>query len=452
MYFRRNIDQTLFEWKSSAALKPLLLRGARQVGKSTAIRHLGKSFKFYIEVNFEKSPDLVEVFRQPGDVRAICNQLSLIFNTPVVEGDTLLFFDEVQACPNAIKSLWFFKEDMPRLHVASAGSLLEFAIKEISSFGVGRIRSMFMYPMSFFEFMEACGQSATVDAVRRSDALHPMSSVVHDRLVGNFRDFIIVGGMPASVAAWVRTSDFLECASEQQDIMQAYMDDFPKYASKVNPDVLRGVLDAVVAQVGHKFVYSRVGLDIRAEEVKKALAVLTDAGIIRPVWRTAANGLPLGAESDDRFRKYLFLDSGLMLRMLDLSPGVNSAARAILTATAADLVNKGPITEMIAGWELVKNESARVQPRLFYWENPKDGGDAEVDYLVANDNKVLPIEVKAGTSGKMKSLRLFMERKGLQRGVRTSLENFGSLQIAFPDNRNAVIDIIPLYALERLCQ
>ena len=158
MYIQRTIDKYLLEWKNAPTHKPLLLRGARQVGKSSAIRQLGRAFKYYIEVNFESRDDLKEIFEQLSDVHEIANRLGMIFSKPIVPGETLLFLDEIQSCPYAIKRLWFFKEDFPELHVVAAGSLLEFALKDLSSFGVGRIRSLFMYPMSFDEFIGAKGK------------------------------------------------------------------------------------------------------------------------------------------------------------------------------------------------------------------------------------------------------------------------------------------------------
>ena len=177
MYIERSIDTLLLEWKNSNSLKPLLLRGARQVGKSWAVKHLGETFDYYIEVNFEKRPDMKDVFARVHDVHDLANSLSMLYNVPVVAGKTLLFLDEIQDCSAAITSLWAFKEDFPGLHVVAAGSLLEFALQELPSFGVGRIRSLFVYPFSFDEFLMAEGKSAWIKAKQEADSGRPCTTI-----------------------------------------------------------------------------------------------------------------------------------------------------------------------------------------------------------------------------------------------------------------------------------
>ena len=453
MYLERLIDTLLLEWKNSPRLKPLLLRGARQVGKSWAVKHLGETFEYFIEVNFEKRPDMLEVFRKIHDVHELADSLSMLYNTPVIPGKTLLFLDEIQDSADAIKSLWSFKEDFPELHVAAAGSLLEFALRELPSFGVGRIRSLFVYPFSFDEFLVAEGKAAWVKAKQEASAEKPLLNAMHNELVQHYRTFLMVGGMPASVAAWVTTHDYRQCQTELDDIQLTYYDDFPKYAKKVDPTLLRNTLRSVVMQIGDKFTYSRVDGGYRAEDVKKALALLCDAGIIKRVSHTAANGLPLGAEVNDKFRKYIYLDSGLLLRILDMDlGGARQLTELIIAGTAEDLVNKGGLAEMVLGWELVKYNNPRSQHELYYWENTAEGTRSEVDYIIARDLKVMPIECKAGVSGKMKSLYEFMRQKQLTDAVRCSLENFGQLENRDKKADGAMrhVKIIPLYAISNL--
>ena len=448
MYLNRSIDAELLQWKRSSNRKPLLLRGARQVGKSCSVRRLGQAFAHYIEVNFEKKPEVKELFRQVRDVREIASRLGQLYNVPVVPGETLLFLDEIQASEEALKSLWFFKEDYPELHVIAAGSLLEFALKDLQAYGVGRIRSMFMYPLSFDEFLAAQGKEAWIEAKRKADSAHPLFAALHDELVQAFRTFLIVGGMPASVVAWLETRDYRECANEQDDIQQTYYDDFVKYARKVEPALLRNTLQSAVMQIGRKFVYSQVEGGYRVEEVKNALGMLCDAGILKAVRHTAANGLPLGAEVNKKFCKYIYLDSGLLLRILDLDlGGSREITDLILLGAAGDLVNKGGLTEMVAGWEIVKAGNPRTQHDLYYWENLANGTTSEIDYVVTHEMKVLPIEVKSGVSGKMKSLRFFMQKKQLTLAVRTSLENFGEVELSEEGGVSRRIEIRPLYAL-----
>lgn len=453
MYIERSIDKLLLEWKNSDCRKPLLLRGARQVGKSWAVEHLGETFDYFIEVNFEKHPEMLDVFQKIHDVHELTANLNMYYNTPVIPGRTLLFLDEIQKSPDAIQSLWSFKEDYPELHVVAAGSLLEFTLQELPSFGVGRIRSLFVYPFSFDEFLSAEGKASWVEAKLEANAAKPLLTPLYNDLVQHFRMFLMVGGMPASVAAWITTHDYSQCQAELDDIQLTYYDDFPKYAKKVDPTLLRNALQSVVMQIGEKFTYSQVEGGYRAEEVKKALKLLCDAGIIKRVSHTAGNGLPLGAEVNDKFRKYIYLDSGLLLRLLDLDlGGARQLTELIIAGTAEDLVNKGGLTEMVLGWELVKYNNPRTQHELYYWENTSEGTRSEADYIIARDLKVLPIECKAGTSGKMKSLYEFMRQKHLTEAIRTSLENFSELEHIDKQDRDAVrhVRILPLFAFSNL--
>lgn len=442
-YYERLIDKYLLEWKNDPNHKPLLLRGARQVGKSSAIRHLGLSFDNFVEVNFERDRDILSLFKGNLKPQEIVSRLSAFYGEQIIPGKTLLFFDEIQACSEAIHSLWFFYEDYPELHVIAAGSLLEFALKKMTSFGVGRVRSLFMYPMSFDEFLVATGKTSWLQAKMEASPENPIFDALHAKLVDSFRNYLMVGGLPEAVANWVETGDYLKCQQVHDDIMLAYEDDFSKYESRVDPMLLRLTLRSVAHQIGEKFVYSQVEGNYRSEKVKEALVLLKDAGLIRPTIHSAATGLPLGAIVNEKFVKYVFLDSGLLLRLLGMenTGGQNELSKQILASTAADLVNKGNITEMVAGLELLKYNTPTQRHDLYYWQNLSRGAQAEVDYVIVKNMTIVPIEVKAGTSGSMKSMYQFMAEKGLNYGIRTSLENFGKLKD---------VDIIPLYALSNL--
>lgn len=443
VYFSRTIDKFLLEWKNDRTHKPLLLRGARQVGKSSAIRQLGKTFKYFLEVNFERDKEIGTIFSGNLKPQEIASRLSTYYGIPVIPGNTLLFLDEIQACPDAIHSLWFFYEDYHELHVVAAGSLLEFTLKKITSFGVGRIRSLFMYPMSFDEFLNATGNTTWIEAKQNASPEQPIFEALHEKLVEYFRIYLMVGGMPESVANWLETGDYRKCQQIQDDIILAYEDDFSKYEERIDSLVLRQTLHSVALQIGGKFVYSNVSGNHRIEKIKEALELLKNAGLITPVIHSSANGLPLGAGINAKFVKYIFLDSGLLLRLLGLGDtgGTSEISKFILLGTATDLVNKGHITEMVAGLELLKSSIPTQKHDLYYWQNLSRGAQAEVDYVIAKDSDIIPIEVKAGTSGSMKSMYQFMTGKQLDYGIRTSLENFGKLNH---------IDIIPLYALSNI--
>lgn len=445
-YYKRNIDDKLLEWKESPRRKPLLIRGARQVGKSTAVRHLGKGFKYFVEVNLESQPSIRQLFTKDIDVHRTCEAISATLGIPVVAGKTLLFIDEIQVSQEAIMSLRYFKEDYPELHVIAAGSLLEFTLEELPSFGVGRIRSLYMYPFSFDEFLLAQGLDTTVDFKHKATSLSPLPEAVHNKLVEQLKTFYLVGGMPAAITEWVESKSYIECTRVHNDILDTYQDDFSKYKSRVSPALLRQVLRSVALQAGCKFVFRQVADDIHSSVIKEALHLLTLAGLIKPVTHSDGNGVPLGAEENCNYTKYLFLDLGLMQTMLG-TPAAN-----VLLSSDVDFVNKGAASEMFAGLELVKNHDCFQKAEMYYWQNLSRGTNAEIDYLVVKDGIVVPIEVKASTRGSMQSLWLFMRKKGLHRAIRTSLENFGEFEYVDKESQDEVrhVDVVPLYALSNL--
>lgn len=446
MYYKRNIDDKLLEWKESPRRKPLLIRGARQVGKSTAVRHLGKGFKYFVEVNLESQPSIRQLFTKDIDVHRTCEAISATLGIPVVAGKTLLFIDEIQVCQEAIMSLRYFKEDYPELHVIAAGSLLEFTLEELPSFGVGRIRSLYMYPFSFDEFLLAQGLDTTVDFKHKATSLSPLPEAVHNKLVEQLKTFYLVGGMPAAITEWVESKSYIECTRVHNDILDTYQDDFSKYKSRISPALLRQVLRSVALQAGCKFVFRQVADDIHSSVIKEALHLLTLAGLIKPVTHSDGNGVPLGAEENCNYTKYLFLDFGLMQTMLG-TPAAN-----VLLSSDVDFVNKGAASEMFAGLELVKNHDCFQKVEMYYWQNLSRGTNAEIDYLVVKDGIVVPIEVKASTRGSMQSLWLFMRKKVLHRAIRTSLENFGEFEYVDKESQDEVrhVDVVPLYALSNL--
>lgn len=450
-YIERIIDKYLLEWKNAPTHKPLLLRGARQVGKSSAVRHLGAQFKYFAEVNFERLKGIHTFFSGDLDVRLIAAKIAKYIDIPIEPGNTLLFFDEIQECPEAIMALRFFKEDYPELHVIAAGSLLEFALETLPTFGVGRIRSLFMYPFTFDEFLAATGNSGLIEVKRQADSLHPLDEPFHAKLTDLFRIYLMVGGMPEVVATWVETGDFLACRRLHSDIVLTYEDDFNKYRRRSSPELLRSVLRGVCHQIGNKFTFSQFAGDYRSAQIREALRMLTLAGLVTPVTATSGNGLPLEAEANELIAKYLFLDSGLLLAILNLD-GASSQKmiELIMTGSPQDVVNKGSLTEMVAGLEIMRYKEPFQRPKLFYWAQTGNS-IAEVDYLEPKDARVVPIEVKAGTQGGMKSLWQFMRAKRLNFAVRTSLENFGTINYTDPEtNATRHLSILPLYALSNL--
>jgi uncharacterized protein len=432
-YINRKIDDDLLLWMREENRKPLLLRGARQVGKSSVVKHLAEQFEFFLEINFESNNEVRDLFAK-GDLSPfkLCQELSTIYQTPIIPGKTLLFFDEIQSSIPAISSLRFFYEEYGELHVIAAGSLLEFAFQEIPSFGVGRVRSMFMYPMSFFEFLNACNHQLLLQAIQKADCKKPLSEAVHKKAVELLRIFFILGGMPEVVSAYVNGSDLLSCQRILDDLIISLRSDFAKYKKKVSTSQLSTVFDSVTAQMGKKFVYTNISNDYNSRQLKESMELLIMSGLVIPVIHSAANGIPLGAEIDNKKKKLLLLDTGIFQRLLGLP------LSDLLISNDFSLINKGNIAELFAGLEILKSSSCYEKKNIYYWHRESKSSNAEVDFVIQSGRNIVPIEVKSSNKGAMQSMRLFMKEKQSSFGIRTSLENFGEL---------SGIKIVPLYAL-----
>ena len=437
MYIKRHIDRHLLEWKNSKTLKPLLLRGARQVGKSSSVRELGKTFDYFLEINFEKKEhqDAKKIFERHSSPKQIIDELYAMFGIPVSAGKTLLFIDEIQNCVPAISSLRFFYEEMPDLHVIAAGSLLEFALEELPSFGVGRIRSLFMYPMSFGEYLNAMNLSALVNKISVSSVAKPISEPLHKQCLNHLVRFIAIGGMPEVIATYTTGGSLQECQQVLNDLVLTYNDDFAKYKKRVSSLQLKEVFLSIMEQTGNKFVYSRVSENTKHEQIKTAVELLIMAGLAYPVIHTSANGIPLAAELNHKYQKIIAFDTGIMQQALKLD------ISKLFLGETLEQINRGAIVEMFAGLEIVKNLPCNTHPQLFYWQRQQRGSQAEVDYLIENDANIVPIEVKSGTRGAMQSLHRFLEEKSVKKGIRTSLENFATVD---------KIDIYPIYAISNI--
>ncbi|MEG1951500.1 MAG: AAA family ATPase [Bacteroidales bacterium] len=435
IYFKRSVDIELQKWAKETRRKPLLLRGARQIGKSSTIRNLGKSFKHYIEVNFDDREELSQLFEKSLTPQEICEQLALFYRTPIIPGETLLFFDEIQMSPAALAKLRYFYEQYPELHLIAAGSLLEFAIAEMPSFGVGRIRSLFMYPLSFEEFITTLGDEMLVAAYRKASPKNPLSEIIHKQLVERLKIFLIIGGMPESVSEYVRTRDLLHSSQVLSDIIVSLKSDFAKYKERVPALRITEVFNSVVRQAEGKFVYERAAESASNVQVKQALELLIMAGLVYAITHTAANGIPLGAEINPKNRRMILCDTGLFQHILNLD------VSQILITDDFQVVNRGALAEIFAGTELLKTSSCYDEAQLYCWHREKSQSNAQVDYIIQHNNSILPIEIKAGTKGAMQSLRVFMAEKHLSKGVRSSLENFA---------RYEDIYVYPLYAISNL--
>lgn len=432
---KRIIDTALLEWKNNADRKPLLVRGARQVGKTYTVRQLAKQFRFYLEVNFESDRSVHSFFEKDLNPDEICMNLSAYYNVPVQDGQTLLFLDEVQACPQAISSLRFFYEKRPGLHVIAAGSLLEFALQEIPSFGVGRIDNLFMFPLSFDEFLLGMGEESLYKYKNNHFTDIPLPLPIHEKLLDYLRKFFVLGGLPEVINSFAENRDYLRAQQILDRLISGYEDDFAKYKKRVTVSRLREVFRYIVFQSGNKFIASKASESANHNQIKEALRLLEMAGLVYRVQHTDANGIPLGAEVNQKKFKVILFDHGIFQRILGLE------LSAYLTEAAFATVNKGNLAEQYVGTEIIKNQSGSTRPQLYYWHREKRGSNAEVDYLLQKNHEILPIEVKSGTQGKMQSLRLFILEKNISIGTRISMENFGQY---------ANIRVLPLYAINKL--
>ena len=434
---QRFINSYLIQWKNETDRKVLLLRGARQVGKTYAIRSLGASFKNFLEVNFEESHEIHGFFQDSLNPQKICEKLSAYFKQPLVPGETLLFFDEIQACPQALSALRFFYEKMPLLHVVATGSLLEFALAEIPSQGVGRIRSLFMLPMNFTEFLLALDAEGLVKLLDEAALDQPLDVAFHRQLLDYVKTFQLIGGLPEVVKTYVQHHDLLKCQQVIDDLIILLKDDFAKYKRRAPVLRLQEVLQAIPYCAGAKFKYSKVDTTGAAAGIKTALELLLRAGLAYKVFHTAAKGIPLGAQINPNKFKVILFDTGIQQRLLGLD------LSAYIASDEFSVVNKGSLAEVFAGISIIGHASPTQPPQLYYWHRESKSSNAELDYVLQKNEHIIPIEVKAGTKGQMQSLRWFMQERALVQGVRISLENF---------SRFDQIQVLPLYAISKLYQ
>ncbi len=430
---KRDVDNILLQWKDETRRLPLLVRGARQVGKSFTISGFGeRHFDNFVVVNFEQRPEYEECFSSiiPDE---IIQNISILSGQDIVPGQTLLFFDEIQECPRAILSLRYFYEQLPELHVIGAGSLLEFALRQADfRMPVGRIQYLYMKPLSFGEFLDASGEEKSRELIVRTRPDKPLNPAIHKKFISLMKKYMILGGMPAVIDEYLRSGNLNRCSRIQSVITGTYRDDFGKYAAKSKHEYLRKVFSAVPRLAGRKFKYSHVDSSLRSRELKEALELLARAGVVTLVRRTSGAGLPLEANASERFFKVIFLDVGLM-------QNICGGREEILLSKDVTKINAGAVAEQFAGQELLAYRDPFAEPSLYYWAREARGSSAEVDYLLVLNHSILPVEVKSGSTGRLRSIRLFLEKYPAPAGIRFS---------QFPFSSTASIISIPLYAIE----
>lgn len=431
----RDLERDLFNWKERKDRLPLLLRGARQVGKSYIVEEFGKkAFRNIVIVNFEFRPELKQCFTTFDPVEII-NKLQLLMAEAIEAEKTLLFLDEIQECPNAIMALRYFKEKYARLAVIGAGSLMEFALNNPNfRMPVGRVQFIYLEPLSFGEFLTASGNEQLRHYLGEIRLNSVFDGAVHKKLMDLLRIYLIVGGMPAVVKEYLESRNFLSCQRIQNSLLQTYRSDFGKYAKSSEHKYLQKVLDEAPRLVGDRIKYANIDADSKSRDIKQAFNLLKLSGIIYPVYATAASGLPLEAQVNEMKFKLNFLDVGLMQNACGL--------QAELTLTNDFIqINSGAVTEQFIGQELRAHSDSYLKRGLFFWARDKKNSSAEVDYVMAIDSLILPIEVKAGKTGRLKSLKLFIGEKKSLFGVRFSQE-----KLSWHDK----VLTLPLYMAEQM--
>lgn len=432
---KRKIDLILSTWRDEEGRPILLLRGARQVGKTYSVRELGKQFEHFLEINLEEERAVHRFFTDSLNPQHINEKLSAYFACPIIPKQTLVFFDEIQACPNALRALRFYHEKNPDLHVIAAGSLLEFALAELPSFGVGRIASLFMYPMSFQEFLWAHGDELLDAQVAEATISNPIDDSLHQRLIERVRLYQVLGGMPAVLNRYFSGHTLHDCQTVIDQLLTGIQDDFAKYKNRSPVAALREVFHAIAKQTGGKFNYSKISPDGFRTAYKTALDLLVQAGLAYKVVHSSAQGIPLGAQANEKKFKVILFDSGIHQRLL----GLDLSQQMILEPI--EFINKGSLAELFVGLELLVNRSPWIHPELYYWHREAKSSNAELDYLIQKNTEILPIEVKAGTKGQMQSLFLFLKDHHCPIGIRISHENFTAYDR---------IRTIPIYAVRTL--
>ncbi len=400
---RRQSFADLAHWHRSSGRKPLVIRGARQVGKSSLVREFAREQGLTLwEVNLERAATpLLNALKRP--VQECVALLGEHFGGQVTDR-TLLFFDEIQVLPELYAKLRYFFEDSPRTAVIAAGSLLEHVLAEADfSMPVGRVEFLFMGPFSFTEFLEAKRETMLLERIRSWRPGEIFSETLHERGLRAAREFARVGGMPEAVRHHVtHPEDFDGISRIHRALLTGYREDFHKYHRRVPIERLQHLFEQLPREIGRKWVHARVESDAKAGQVSNALKLLERSGLCQLVRHSGGNGVPLGAEVDPRIFKPLFLDVGLVSSALGLR-GID--------IQDLSLVNEGAVAEQWVGQELLHLRPSYEPPSLFYWMREKTGSLAEVDYLFTEGPSVYPVEVKAGKTGRLRSLQLFLKEK-----------------------------------------
>ncbi|MBR5654230.1 MAG: ATP-binding protein [Prevotella sp.] len=425
---RESINQ-LYIWKNSPERKPLIVRGARQVGKTWLIKEFAKrAFDRFIYVNFEEDEILRKVFENDFNIQRILTAIGLRAHT-AIDKHTLLIFDEIQAAPRGLTSLKYFCENARQQPVIAAGSLLGITLHQNDSFPAGKVDFLDLYPLRFTEFLKAHGEQDIVDLLDKQD-WHQLL-FVRDRVIHYLKTYYFTGGMPEAVNSYVQHKDLDEVRRIQQNILQSYESDFSKHAPKEQVPRIRIVWNSIIGQLSkenRKFLYGLLRQGARAKDFELAIEWLKDAGLIYKVNRTKSGELPLNAFEDFSAFKLFLVDVGLLSAMAKLPSEI------LIEGDALFSTYKGAFTEQYVCQQLIQSADL-----LYYWSAENSRG--EIDFLMQKKGKVIPIEVKAEENLKARSLRSFVERHPSLHGIRFSLSDY---------REQEWMTNIPLYAANAL--
>ncbi|MBU5627674.1 ATP-binding protein [Oscillibacter sp. MSJ-2] len=410
----RSAMKELEKWKAKKRRKPLIIRGARQVGKTWLMKEFGATaYAHTIYINFDNNERMKLLFGGSFSVERIVTGLELYAGQKIDADSTLLIFDEVQEVPQALAALKYFNEDAPQYQIICAGSLLGVALHPGTSFPVGKVEFLDLYPLSFFEFMMAMGKEQYVDLLQRGD--FEMASTFRQDYIDMLKHYYYVGGMPEVVQAFADNRDFNEAREIQQRILAAYEQDFSKHApNEVVPRIrmLWNSIPAQLAKENKKFIYGLIKEGARAKEYELAMLWLTDCGLVHKVHRVSAPNLPLKAYEDLKAFKLFLLDVGLLSCMVGLRQDV------LLDGNVLFNEFKGALTEQYVLQQLKTIKGLNI----YYWTAER--GTAEVDFVIDNGSDVIPVEVKAEVNLQAKSLKVYREKFKPQLSIRTSMTEY----------------------------
>ena len=392
---KRLAENQVMKWKNSPRRKPLIVRGARQVGKTWLIREiLGKTFEHFAIVDLETRQDAHKHFQENLEPQNILKGIEFITGR-VIPGKSLLFFDEIQACPRAITALRYFYEKMPELHVVAAGSLMEFAFGKISV-PVGRVQYLHLHPMTFYEYLQALNKEVMAEKILTPPG--ELSELIQQDIIRELKNYFLVGGMPEAVKTYRDTNSFIETFDVQRDILDSYQQDFHKYTPRVSVECLDTVFSTAAKSVGEQLKYTHLDRDHSYQTNHKAFDLLVKAKVLHKISSCDPSGLPLGASRGKKFKSCM-LDIGLMQRLCGIDAHAELAEDNLLAMYCGKLAEQFVAQEMLA-WH---------NRELYYWARAAKNSNAEIDYLTVQKGKIYPIEVKSGPSGKLKSLHLMLQ-------------------------------------------